>query len=77
MFLHNQEWDLSTAKVPFPQYAKAVFKEVFKEFSKEVFKGVFKGQTFCTIIGTQIPDHTCLIWGRLGTGQRQPRRISK
>ena len=49
MFLHNQEWVLSTAKVPFSQYAKAVVKEE----SKEVFKDVFKGDNFCTIIGTQ------------------------
>ena len=41
MLLQNQEWDLSTARVPFSKYAKAVFKELFKEVSKEVLKKDF------------------------------------
>ena len=53
MLLQNQEWDLSTARVPFSKYAKAVFKELFKEDFKEVSKEVFKEGFFCTRIGTQ------------------------
>ena len=50
MFLQNQELDLSTAKVPFSQHAKAVFKEAFKED----FKEVYKGGLFCTRIRAPI-----------------------
>ena len=69
LFLHNQKWDLSTAKVPFSQYAKAVFKEV----SKEVFEGVFKEDNFCIIIGTLCSR--CVKNNRLGSFNEWKWRI--
>ena len=68
MFLQNQEWDPSTAKVPFSQYAKAVFKNFLKKILKKCPKKFLKKEFFAPESGPRTIDTAVKLSGLIMFG---------